>query len=316
VLTYALITPAKNEEAHLEALVRCVVAQTVLPVRWVIVSDGSTDRTDDIVRDSARQHPWIVLLTRERSPKRDFAGKAHAVNAAYESLRSLSFDLVGNLDADVTLPADYYEFLISRFVEIPELGVAGTPFIEDAANPQEHSYAHRFADLSHVSGACQFFRRGCFEDIGGYTPVKEGGIDWVAVTTARMRGWTTRTFVERVCLHHRAMGTADRSLLRARFRHGQEEYFVGGHPAWQVVRGLFQMKNQPLFFGGICLMAGYATAWATRKSSPVPAALRDFHRREQMQRLRMLIFGGAAGRRQGGFDPQRDNNRPDHSGLS
>jgi biofilm PGA synthesis N-glycosyltransferase PgaC len=290
MLTYALITPARNEEAHLEKVIRSVAAQTVLPVRWVIVSDGSTDRTDEIVRDYAVPHPWITLLRRECSDERHFAGKAHAVNAAYETLRSFSFDLIGNLDADITLPPDYYEFLVSKFVLMPELGVAGTPFVEDPAKPRAHSYAHRFADLSHVSGACQFFRRRCFDEIGGYTPVREGGIDWVAVTTARMRGWKTRTFLERVCRHHRAMGTADRNVLRARFRHGQEEYLVGGHALWQVLRGVFQMKNRPLFLGGLGLIAGYASAWAMRKPSPIPAALREFHRREQMDRLRVMLF--------------------------
>jgi glycosyltransferase involved in cell wall biosynthesis len=291
MLTYALITPARNEEAHLEAVIRSVVAQTVRPVRWVIVSDGSTDRTDAIVQEFGAQHPWIVLMRRERDAERHFGGKAIAVNSAYQSLKSLSFDLIGNLDADITLPPDYYEFLIRQFMQNAELGVAGTPFIEDVNTPHAHSYAHRFADLSHVSGACQFFRRRCFDEIGGYQPVKEGGIDWVAVTTARMRGWTTRTFLDRVCLHHRAMGTADRSLLRARFRHGQEEYLVGGHPVWQVLRGLFQMKNDPLLFGGLSLIAGYASAWITRKPSPIPSELREFHRREQMDRLRRLAFG-------------------------
>lgn len=302
-LKYALITPAWNEEAHLDEVIRSVAAQTILPVCWVIVSDGSTDRTDEIVRSATAQYPWIRLLRRERRSERHFAGKAHAVNAAYESLRSLNFDLIGNLDADITLPRDFYEFLIGRFIKMPELGVAGTPFIEDAANPDAHSYAHGFADLNHVSGACQFFRRRCFDDIGGYTPVKQGGIDWVAVTTARMRGWTTRTFVERTCLHHRAMGTADRNLLRARFRHGQEEYLVGGHPLWQLLRGMFQMKNQPLVLGGLCLIAGYATAWAARKPSPVPAALREFHRREQMDRLRKLVTGRSPEGRKGEAEP-------------
>ena len=288
-LRYALITPARNEEAHLDGLIQSVVRQTVLPVCWTIVSDGSTDRTDDIVRSHAQQHAWIRLLRRERNADRHFAGKAHAVNAAYESMRNVEFDLVGNLDADITLPPDYYEFLIGRFAAMPGLGVAGTPFIEDEASPDAHSYAHDFADVSHVSGACQFFRRACFEQIGGYTPVKEGGIDWVAVTTARMQGWTTRTFVEKTCLHHRAMGTADRGLLRARFRHGQEEYLVGGHPLWQLLRSVFQMKNPPLVLGGASLMAGYASAWVVRKQSPVPAALRRFHRDEQMARLRALV---------------------------
>jgi biofilm PGA synthesis N-glycosyltransferase PgaC len=289
LLKYALITPAWNEERHLPELIRTVAQQTVLPVRWVIVSDGSTDQTDEIVRAHAKQNPWIVLLRRERPAERHFAGKAHAVNAGYESLKALDFDLVGNLDADITLPPDYYEFLITRFIEMPALGVAGTPFVEDASNPAAHSYGHSFADLTHVSGACQFFRRRCFDDIGGYTPVREGGIDWVAVTTARMRGWTTRTFLEKTCFHHRTMGTADRSRLRARFRHGQEEYLVGGHPLWQLCRSVFQMKNPPFVLGGVCLMAGYASAWVSRKPTPVPPALRAFHRREQMNRLRQIV---------------------------
>jgi poly-beta-1,6-N-acetyl-D-glucosamine synthase len=288
-LTYALITPAWNEEAHLGELIQSVTAQTVLPVRWVIVSDGSTDRTDAMVSAAAATHPWIRLLRRERASERHFAGKADAVNAAFESLRDVPFDLVGNLDADITLPPDFYEFLIGRFAAMPGLGVAGTPFVEDAARPEVHSYAHRFADLNHVSGACQFFRRGCFAAIGGYTPVKTGGIDWVAVTTARMRGWTTRTFPERVAFHHRAMGTADRDRLRARFRHGQEEFLVGGHPLWQLLRGVFQMRHQPLVLGGLCLMAGYASAWISRKASPVPIELRAFHRREQLTRLRSFV---------------------------
>ena len=288
-LKYALITPAWNEERHLPELIRSVVSQTVIPVRWVIVSDGSTDKTDDIVRSYGERHPWIVLLRRERTTGRHFAGKAQAVNAGYESLKALDFDLVGNLDADITLPPDYYQFLVGKFMEMPELGVAGTPFVEDASNPTTHSYSSSFADLTHVSGACQFFRRSCFEEIGGYTPVKEGGIDWVAVTTARMRGWTTRTFVEKTCFHHRTMGTADRSPLRARFRHGREEYLVGGHPLWQLLRGVFQMKNPPVVLGGLCLVAGYASAWISGTPSPVPATLREFHRREQLTRLRRII---------------------------
>jgi glycosyltransferase involved in cell wall biosynthesis len=288
-LKYVLITPAWNEEAHLEGLIRSVTNQTLLPVRWVIVSDGSTDRTDEIVETSARRFPWIVLVRLERSPDRHFAGKAHAVNAGYRSLRDIPFDLIGNLDADITLPVDYYEFLLSKFSEIPKLGVAGTPFVEDTARPESHSYGHAFSNLEHVSGACQLFRRGCFDEIGGYTPIKGGGIDWVAVTTARMMGWTTRTFVEKTCIHHRSMGTADRNQLKARFRHGQEDYYVGNHPLWEVARGLFQMKNQPLIVGGLSLLSGFAYAWLSGKPNPIPAELRSFHRREQLARIRRML---------------------------
>ena len=197
-------------------------------------------------------------------------------------------DLVGNLDADITVPADYYEFLVSRFAELPRLGVAGTPFVEDTSGG--HSYAHKESDLEHVSGACQTFRRECFEEIGGYVPIKGGGIDWVAVTTARMRGWQTRTFVEKSCFHHRKMGTAERGPLMARFRHGQEDYYVGGHPLWQVFRGAFQMRSKPLVLGGLFLMAGYFWAMMTRFPRAVPADLVAFHRAEQMARLRKLLL--------------------------
>jgi len=288
-LRYALITPAWNEAAHLPELIRSVASQTIRPVAWVIVSDGSTDATDEIVRRAAAEHSWIRLLRRERDKTRHFAGKAYAVNAGYQSIASLDFELIGNLDADMTLPSDYYAFLIDRFVADVNLGVAGTPFLEDQSKPDAHTYAHAFADLSHVSGACQFFRRTCFDEIGGYIPMKQGGIDWVAVTTARMRGWTTRTFVEKASFHHRTMGTADRSLWRARFNHGQKDYLVGGHPGWQLLRSVFQMRARPYVVGGICLMAGYVTAWAMRKPTPVPADLREFHRREQLDRLRRLF---------------------------
>jgi glycosyltransferase involved in cell wall biosynthesis len=287
-LSYALITPAWNEESRLHALIQSVIHQTVKPVAYVIVSDGSGDRTDEIVRGYAVQYPWIHLLRLERPAVRHFAGKARAVNAGYGFLKEMSFDLVGNLDADITLPPDYYEFLVAQFATRPRLGVAGTPFIEDPSRPEEHSYAHGGADLSHVSGACQFFRRACFEEIGGYMPIKGGGIDWVAVTTARLKGWETRTFLERTCLHHRTMGTADRGPLRARFRHGQEDFMVGSHPCWHLLRSLFQMRNRPFILGGVCLVLGYGWAWASRKPSPIPQELRAFHRREQMARLRRL----------------------------
>jgi glycosyltransferase involved in cell wall biosynthesis len=288
-LTYALITPAWNEAANLDGVIRSVADQTLLPVRWVIVSDGSTDGTDEIVQSYCRRYAWVTLLRLERSPDRHFAGKAHAVNAGYESLKGIDFDLVGNLDADITLPPDYYEFLLGKFNEMPDLGVAGTPFIEDAGSPGSHSYGNAMANLDHVSGACQLFRRRCFKEIGGYTPIKGGGIDWVAVTTARLRGWTTRTFVERTCFHHRAMGTADRNRVKARFRHGQEDYWVGNHPVWEIARGLFQMKNKPLIFGGLSLMLGYTCAWLSRKPNPIPQELRSFHRTEQLKRIRRMF---------------------------
>jgi len=289
ILQYVLITAARNEEALLENTVRSVVAQTRKPLKWMIVSDGSTDRTDDIVKSYAGQHDWIELVRMPEHRDRQFAAKAHCFNAGYERVKDLKFELVGNLDADITFDPDYYEFLLRKFAQMRDLGVAGTPFVEDFDQPENHSYAHASANLEHVSGACQMFRRACFDAVGGYVPIKGGGIDWLAVTTARMRGWKTRTFLEKICFHHRKMGTAGRGRLIARFRHGQEDYYVGGHPLWQVLRGIFQMREKPYVFGGLLLLAGYAWALVTRMQRPIPPELIAFHRAEQMARLRQIL---------------------------
>ena len=294
-LKYVLVTPARNEENFIEGAIRSVVSQTIQPICWVIVSDGSTDRTDQIVKRFADEYKWIELLRMPEHRDRTFAAKAVCFNSGYDRLKSRDFDIIGNLDADITLDPDYYEFLLSKFAEMPKLGVAGTPFIEDASQPKNHTYAHKFADLQHVSGACQMFRRQCFEEVGGYTPIKGGGIDWVAVTTARMKGWQTRTFVEKTCLHHRKMGTANQSPLMARFQHGQEDYCVGGHPLWQVLRGTFQMKANPFVLGGLFLILGYFWSMAKRIQRPVSPELIEFHQAEQMARLRKMILREESG---------------------
>jgi glycosyltransferase involved in cell wall biosynthesis len=288
-LSYALVTPARNEDAFIEQTIESVLAQTILPVRWIIVSDGSTDRTDEIVERYATAHDWIELLRRPERPDRQFAAKAHAFNFGYARLKSLEFDIIGNLDADITFERDYIEFLLGRFRSDPHLGVVGTPFVDDHLRPGVHSYAHRHAQLEHVSGACQLFRRSCLEDVGGYVPVLGGAVDWIAVTTARMRGWKTRTFTEKICFHHRKLGTGNNNELMVRFHYGEKAYSVGGHPLWIAIRSFSEMRHPPLVLGGILFVLGYITAWARRVPRVVTPELADFHRGEQMHRLRRLL---------------------------
>lgn len=285
-LRYVLVTPARNEEAFIEDTIRSVVAQTARPARWMIVSDGSNDRTDDIVKYYASQHDWIEFVRMPEHRDRQFAAKANCFNAGYDRLKTMNFDLVGNLDADITFEPDFYQFLLSKFAELPRLGVAGTPFVEDAAQPGKHTYAHGSANLEHVSGACQIFRRECFEAVGGYVPIKGGAIDWIAVTTARMKGWQTRTFLKKSCFHHRKLGTGTDGKLMVRFRYGQKAYYVGGHPLWELLRGFFQMRERPFLLGGLWFLSGYCWAGLTRMKRPVSAELMAFHRAEQMARLK------------------------------
>jgi len=286
VLTYALITPARNEEQFIRLTLESMVGQTCRPVRWVIVSDGSTDRTDDIVNEYVRSHDWITFIRLPEHRDRSFAAKVGSFNAGFEHIKTLTFDVVGNLDADISFEADYFAFLLGQFASNKRLGVAGTPFVEAGLH-----YDYRFTNIEHVSGACQLFRRECFAEIGGYVPIPGGGIDWTAVTTARMMGWQTRTFVEKTCVHHRPMGTgASNGQLKAAFRHGQKDYALGGHPLWQLFRGAYQMTRPPFVIGGAALLAGFAWALATRAERPISSALIEFNRTEQMARLRSIVF--------------------------
>ena len=287
----ALITPARNEADLIENTIKSVVAQTVRPAKWLIVSDGSTDGTDEIVRRYASENPFIELLRLPERKDRQFAAKARAFNAGYEQIRAsgLEYDVIGNLDADITFDTGYLEFLLGKFAENPRLGVTGTPFVENFDRPDAHTYAHRFVQLEHVSGACQLFRRECFAEIGGYVPIAGGAIDWIAVTTARMKGWETRTFTEKVSFHHRQIGTGNASPLAVHFKYGQKAYYVGGHPVWVSMRALFRMRQKPWFLSGILFGCGYWWSFITRAHRPVSKELMAFHRGEQMDRLKRLF---------------------------
>lgn len=295
---YVLITPARNEAAYIELTIQSIVAQTVLPKRWVIVNDGSDDGTAAIVGKYLAAHPWIELVNMPPRAERHFAAKVQAFDAGYARVKDLAFDVIGNIDGDVSFGQDFFEFLLGKFDEWPELGVAGTHYVEG----DFHSFRDSYINVEHVNGQCQLFRRRCFEDIGGYVPIKGGGIDWVAVTTARMKGWKTRSYGERVFNHHRTMGTAGTGVLGARFHYGKKDYFLGGHPLWQLFRGTFQMAKPPYLVGGLALMAGYAWCWASRKPRAVSRELMQFHRGEQLSRLKRTFAGGGNTGRDAGTD--------------
>jgi len=198
-MKYILVTPAKNEERFIETTIRSVIAQTKLPERWVIVDDGSADRTAEIVESYAERHPWIEFVRQPKRLDRNFAAKARAVHAGLERVRSLEFEVLGNLDADVSFGPHYLEFLTQKFSDDPELGVAGSPFTEEGYD----SFQDSFEGEDFVTGACQLFRYRCFQEIGGYVPNRAGGVDWIAVMTARMKGWKARSFPEQRFHHHR-----------------------------------------------------------------------------------------------------------------
>jgi glycosyltransferase involved in cell wall biosynthesis len=284
-LQYVLITPARNEEAFIEKTIQSMTSQTVLPSKWVIVDDGSTDSTTSIVHEYLTKYDWIKLIEMPKRKDRSFAAKVYAFNAGYDRVKNLEYDIIGNIDADISFDKDHFEFLLNKFGEDPKLGVAGTIFHEEGYSSETDS----FEGQNHVSGQCQLFRRECFWDIGGYIPHKAGGIDWMAVTTARMMGWKTRSFRERSFFHHRHLGTAERSHLAASFSYGEKDYYLGGHPVWEIFRVAYRMTKKPYLIDGIAFGLGYMWAFLCQRERPVSNELMRFHRREQIQKLKAIL---------------------------
>ena len=285
-MKYVLITPAHNEAAFIEKTLASMMAQTVAPLRWVIVDDGSVDQTAEIVERYAVRCPWIDLVHLPQRAHRSFAGKVRAFNKGLERVRTLQFKVIGNLDADVSFHPDYLEFLMEKFSKDPRLGVAGTPFIENGYDSARDS----FEGENHVAGGCQLFRRQCFEEIGGYICNPAGGIDWIAVTSARMKGWKTCSFPEKRFHHYRSLGTAERGIVASLFSYGEKDYYLGGSPVWQLFRVCYRSAKRPFLIGGLALLGGYCWAALRRTKRPISPELMRFHRREQMNKLR-AIFG-------------------------
>jgi glycosyltransferase involved in cell wall biosynthesis len=290
-LSYVIVSPARNEAKFIDLTLSSVVAQTELPIKWIVVSDGSTDGTDEIVNRYAEKHSFIELLRLPERRERDFAGKVYAFRAGYERVKQLDHNVLVSLDADISFEPDYFEFLLGKLAGNPALGLVGTPFQELSGQV----YDYKFVSIEHVSGACQVFRRECFEAIGGYVPIKGGSIDHVAVISARMRGWQTRTFLEKVCTHHREIGTAQQGTLKSKFKVGVKDYRIGNHPLWEAFRVAYQMTRTPRTVGGVALGIGYTWAAVRRLERPVPRELVQFHRKEQLDRLKRKLGLRGAG---------------------
>jgi len=285
--TYVLITAARNEEVYIEKTIQSVISQTVLPQKWVIVSDGSTDRTDEIVKDYAKKNDFIELVQKPSDSDRNFGSKAKAIKLGYERLKELKYEYIGNLDADVSFDSLYYENILKKFWYNKKLGIAGG-IRYDLCNGK---FKKIISARNSVGGPFQLFRRECYETIGGYSPLKYGGIDAVAEIKARMYGWEVKSFPEDIVYHHRCTGTAKGSTINAAFRAGIRDYLIGYHPLFQTVRCLlYRTLHKPYLLYGIVWMSGYVWASFHRYKRPVSDDFVKYLRTEQLMRLQTVFF--------------------------
>ncbi len=279
---YVLVTPARNEGRYLTETIESVLAQTVLPRRWVIVSDGSTDDTESIASRYSLQHSIITLVRRSGDATRNYGSKVRAIWAGIEELCNTEYDFIGILDADVSFERNYYENVLKEFDRNPRLGIAGGITRERDG----HGFRLQFGTTERcVPGPIQLFRRQCYEEIGGLRALRYGGEDTAAIEMARMRGWEVLAFRDLVVWHHRRVGTEGMGILAARFRHGLEDYCVGYHPLFETGKCIRRLVERPYVFGSVFRMSGYLWGGMTRQKRELPTDFVKYLRNQQMRRL-------------------------------
>ena len=283
---YVLITPAKNEEANICKTIESVIAQTVLPSAWVIVSDGSTDRTDELVKEYEKKHPFIHFLRNESPAAKDFSSKVNAFNKGFAALKIKNYSFIGNLDGDVSFEPNYFGKIISLMQQQPKLGIAGG-LVHEVYNGQVKPMK---TSLNSVAGAVQLFRRECFEGIGGYMPIKMGGIDSAAEICARAQGWDVITYPKFKVFHHGRVLTGKGNPVQAMYQMGLSHYMLGYHPLFHVASSFSRLLHRPLFVGGVSFLLGYCVGFCRKQKIVLPVEVVQFLRKEQMSRLRKLIF--------------------------
>ena len=285
---YAIITAAHNEAALISRTIESVLAQTILPVRWVIVSDRSTDDTDRIVAEYCSKYRFMRLLRLENNVGRGVVAKINALTLAQKNLSDCPHEFIGNLDADVSFGNDYYERLLQYFEQDPDLGIGGGLIYEKSGAEFRSRLSNSISSVAH---ATQMVRRQCYDEIGGYVALQYGGEDWYAEIRARMKGWHVSAFPDLKVMHHRPTGGADR-ILKHRFREGKMDHSVGSHPIFEFIKCARRLPEKPFAIGACARFAGFC--WSSFLGRPrlVSSEAAQFLRNEQMKRVRALPRSG------------------------
>jgi len=282
--SYILITAVHNEEKYIHYPLESVLSQTNIPLKWVIVSDGSTDGTDSILRKYEEKHSFIRCSRLEKDSKNEgFMSKVHALRVAYEMVNRECFDYIGILDGDVSFGEKYYQNILSEFGKNRKLGIAGGYVHERNREGMFQSRIHN-RERS-VPGAVQMFRRECYERIGGLKPISYGGEDAYAEIVARATGWDVRSFPEYPVFHHKP-GHAKRGIWKERFREGKMDYTIGNHPIFELMKFLRRIPEYPVFVGAAVRMLGYFDALVMREVRIPPKEMLKHIKAEQWSIMR------------------------------
>lgn len=285
VIPYVIITPARNEEAFIEKTIHSIINQTVRPIKWIVVNDNSTDRTGEIIEQYAAHHDFLRLINLSGSGERHFGNKVRAFNHGLAEALVYDYQYIGNLDADISLEKDYFEKVLHEFDRDPNLGVAGGMVSTCIGG----KFVSQEVALDSVAGAVQLFRRECFEQIGGYIALPQGGIDTAAEIMARMKGWKTRTFTDLQVLEYRRTGTATARPLASKIKDGQRFQSLGYGFLFLSLRCVYRLMDRPRVVGSVATLYGYFKGVINKSPIVLPPNVVQYLRAEQRSKLMRFL---------------------------
>ncbi len=278
---YIVITPIRNEEANIGRTIDSIAAQKVRPTRWVLVNDGSSDRTAAIADAAAARHNWITAVHRaDRGFRKSGAGVIEAFYDGYLKIQGTPWDFLVKLDGDLSFDPDYFAKCFQQFELDSKLGIGGgticlqvdgAPVVETPGDP-----------VFHVRGATKIYRRACWEAIGGL--VRSPGWDTIDEMKANMLGWRTHTFKEVVLIQHRPTGRAE-SVWKDWVKNGLANYMTGYHPLFMLLKCLKRSWRRPVLVSASGLAWGFLGGYLRRLPRAAGPELIRYVRREQVKRL-------------------------------
>lgn len=280
---YVILTPVRNEETYLQDTIACILSQTVRPLEWIIINDGSTDKTRAIIDAAAAQHSWIRPVHRvDRGFRKSGGGVMEAFQDGYRQMQTKNWDFLVKLDGDLTFAADYFEKCFEHFKMNPKLGIGGGLVCNkiDGQLVLDSKDDPKF----HVRGATKIYTRSCWEGIGGL--IVSTGWDTMDELKANMLGWKTYTFMEIHLIHHRETGGAD-GKWRNFFKNGRANYVVGYHPLFMFGKCVKRLFRRPFGVASLALWCGFMTGYVSRVQKQV--ADRNVIRYLRSEQLRALM---------------------------
>ncbi len=279
-MKFIAITPARDEEGFLPRLIASMAAQTTKPARWIIIDDGSTDATAEILDRAAAEHPWIEVkhlpVGRERLPGGESILMQFLPKEVWQNYAAIL-----RIDADLSFKPDFIELLATEFTRDSKLGIVGATLFE----PEGSAWREIRSPGFHTRGAVKMYSRACFEAIGGLA----SGLGWDTLdeALAMMLGFKSRSFRHIRAYHHRPQGSAG-GYLKGNLAAGRAAYTVGYHPLFLMMRAGKRGRSWPPVIGGIYLLAGYVDGYLRRRQKLASPELVKFIRRQQMRRLLLM----------------------------